>query len=131
MNDTDDIFTQHACRLVINFLAISDGITQLDLVKATHFTAPTVSNMLRDLEDEGYVRRVRDEKDMRAIRVYLTEKGRALDQKNINKIKEVDAIALQGLTSDERDTLMNLLCKIRNNLLDTTDEKNKDTEDKK
>ena len=61
---------------------------------------------------------------MRAVRVYLTEAGRALDASNIALIKAVDARGLKGLSSDEIDILMSLLTKIRNNLLENEEAEN-------
>ena len=114
----DSILSQQGARLILSFLAIGDGTTQLDLVKATHLTAPTVSLILRDMEAGGIVRREPDETDKRAVRVYLTEAGHALDAENIAFIKEVDSRGLCGLSDEETATLMTLLSKIRNNLLE-------------
>ena len=114
----EGVMTQPGAHLVLSVLAISDGINQLELVNTTHLRAPTVSVILRKMESEGIVERRRnDENDRRAVRVYLTEKGRALDKEIIECIKELDAIALRGLDSEEIAVLMGILPKIRDNLL--------------
>ena len=118
MNDNDDIVANRGTRLVLAFLATGDGVTQLDLVNATHLRAPTVSVILKNLEENGLVERRRDKEDLRALRVYLTDKGRELDKKNIEKIKRADAMALDGITEEECEVLMRLLGKIRDNLLE-------------
>lgn len=124
-SESDDMLTSRGTRLVISFLAIGDGVTQLDLVKATHMRAPTISVILKNLEEEGLVERKRDASDLRAFRVYLTEKGRRFDSLNIKRIKEADAIALEGITEAEKECLMSLLSKIRDNLLGASDEEEK------
>ena len=106
-------------------MAAGDGVTQLDLVNATHLRPPTISIILKELEAEDIVERRRDENDMRSIRVYLTDKGRELDRRNISKIKQLDAIALEGIDEDDQEILMRLLEKIRNNLLLVQKESNK------
>lgn len=120
----DGVMSQPGARLVLSFLAIGDGINQLELVKATHLSAPTVSVILRKMEEDGLVERVNDENDMRSVRVYLTERGKALDEENIRHIKSLDAIGTTGISADEYDTLMHLLKKIRDNIADGKGEKN-------
>ena len=66
-----------------------------------------------------------DERDMRVTRVYLTEFGRQTDKENIRRIKSVDAKGLEGLSESEIDTLMELLGRIRKNLLCDGEEEKK------
>ena len=120
----DSILSQQGARLILSFLAIGDGTTQLELVKATHLTAPTVSLILKEMESGGLVHRETDPIDKRAVRVYLTDAGRELDADNIALIKSVDESGLKGLNAEEIDTLMILLAKIRNNLLESEDAEN-------
>jgi len=122
-NETQEgVMTQQGAHLVLSTLAIHDGIHQLDLVRQTHLRPPTVSVILRKMEEEGLVERRSDPDDLRAVRVYLSEKGRALDRENIERIKRLDAIALRDLSEQEIDVLMALLPKIRNNLLQNREE---------
>ena len=113
----DGVMSQPGARLVLSVLAVSDEVTQREIVSMTHLKAPTVSVILRKMEDEGMVERRQNPNDKRETRVRLTEYGREVDMKGIAKIKETDALALVGLGSEEYDTLMRLLCKMRENLL--------------
>ena len=114
----EGIMTQPGAHLVLSMLAINDGINQLELVKSTHLRAPTVSVILQKMESEGIVERRKDnENDKRSVHVYLTEKGRELDREHISRIKKLDAIAMEGLSESEKAILMEILPKIRNNLL--------------
>ncbi|MBE6597047.1 MAG: MarR family transcriptional regulator [Ruminococcaceae bacterium] len=127
LNESEEAPSNRGTRLVLSFLAVNDGVTQLELVNATHLKAPTISIILQKLEADGLVERKKDEKDMRVTRVYLTDEGREEDRRNIAKIKEMDTIALSGLTEKECETLMLLLGKIRDNLLgDMTAEKGRE-----
>ena len=116
-NDSEGVMTQPGAHLVLSVLAVKDGITQLDLVNATHLRAPTVSLILKKMEEEGIVARLRDENDARAVRIYLTEHGKKIDSEHIKSIKILDTEALDGLDEGEKETLMVLLTKIRNNLV--------------
>lgn len=113
----DGVMSQHSARLVLAVLIAGDGVVQQELVNCTHLRAPTVSVILQKMEKEGMVVRRTDSDDQRHIRVYLTEKGRRVDAEIISKIKQLDRIALSGLTAEEIDCLMILLRKIRDNLL--------------
>ena len=123
-NDTSEgVMSQPGAHLVLSMLAVADGITQLELVKATHLRPPTVSVILQKMEAEGLVERKCDEHDRRAVRVTLTEAGRELDRKNIETIRSLDTVALRDLSEDEIAALMVILPKIRNNLLQKNEEK--------
>ena len=115
---------QHSRRLILMKLAREDGITQRELVKDSRMTPPTISVALKSLEGEGLVERRGDEDDMRATRVYLTQKGREEDRKNRQRIECVDEIMLRGLSEDEKQALMALLLKMRENLIKELVEKN-------
>lgn len=128
--ESDDTYGAHGTRLVLSFLAIGDGVTQLDLVNATHLRAPTISVILKKLEEEGLVERKKDANDLRASRVYLTDLGRELDRQNIERIKQADALALRGLSDAEIQQLMLLLSRIRDNILSEKQEPSGEKEDK-
>lgn len=107
---------QKSSRLLMMELAHRDGRTQLDLVKATHLKAPTVSVTLQKMERDGIIMRKPDEYDLRAMRVYLTEKGREMDRAVIERIHEEETVIMQGVTERETEVLLEILTKMRNNL---------------
>ncbi|MBQ9783130.1 MAG: MarR family transcriptional regulator [Clostridia bacterium] len=113
----EGVMSQPGAHLVLSVLAIHDGIHQLELVQQTHLRPPTVSVILKKMEAEGLVERRSDPDDLRAMRVYLTDAGRVLDKENIERIRKLDALAMQDLSQEEIDVLMRLLPKIRNTLL--------------
>ena len=114
----DGVMSQHGAHLVLSTLAVGDGINQKDLVSKTHLRPPTVSVILRRMEEEGLVERRISEVDRRAVGVFLTDAGRALDKENIERIKSIDLYALEGITESEIEALMEILPKIRNNLIE-------------
>lgn len=110
-----------SCQMIMMHLARKDNVTQLDLVHATRLKAPTVSICLQKMENDGLVIRRADEHDMRATRVFLTDKGRNIDKSVISKVREHEMHISDCLTSEERDTLVSLLLKLRKNLLEEND----------
>lgn len=113
-------------RQVLMVLARGDGITQLDIANATHLKAPTVSITLKQMEKEKLVSRVTDEVDMRRTRVYLLDKGRELDNRLREKIKELEEVMLRGIDKEEERKLLSCLGKIRDNIVEdgNTQERN-------
>lgn len=116
--DIEGVTLQKSARLVLRELAFKDDRTQLELVKATHLKAPTISVVLQKLEKEGIVSRKTDEYDLRATRVSLTDRGHAIDAEIRKAIQEEDQQAMEVLTDLERETLMKILCKIRDHLIE-------------
>lgn len=108
---------QRSCRLIMMELAHRDNVTQLDLVHVTHLKAPTVSVSLQKMERDGLVLRRPDEDDLRATRVFLTEKGRNLDRSIVERIRANEHEIENCLTDDELQTLRTILLKIVNNLI--------------
>lgn len=117
--------TQNSCRFIIGNLSQNDGITQQELVNNTNMKAPTISVALRNLEDEGWVRREPDPNDLRSVRVYLTEKGREQDAAFRDKLRETDALLMRGFTAEEEETLIRLLSAVRENVRPENQKKEK------
>jgi DNA-binding MarR family transcriptional regulator len=114
--------SQKSGQLILIELAKRDGRTQLELAEATHLKAPTVSVALQKLEKEGYVSRRPDEYDLRATRVFLTEKGRELDERIRGIIREQEERATSCLTDEESETLTRILRKLKDNLIGANEE---------
>ncbi len=129
-NEAEGVMTQPGAHLVLAFLATQDGRTQLDLVRATHLKAPTVSLILKKMEQEGIVRRESDKQDARSVRVYLTSHGKDMDREHIKTIRAVDSMALDGIDEEEQRILMTLLSRIRNNLIENTEKKEEKANEK-
>ena len=117
----EGVMSQPGAGLVLSLLATGDGLSQKDLVSATHLRAPSISVIIKKMADEGIVRIENDRDDLRMTRIYLTDHGREIDASRIARVKEFDAVAHASLSEDEMQTLMSLLSRIRSNML--TDKK--------
>jgi DNA-binding MarR family transcriptional regulator len=107
---------------LIRPLSLKDGITQLDLVKITKLKAPTISTTLRNMESDGLVRRETDKDDARATRVFITEKGRDADKKLRSSNTKLEKSFLAVLNETEKEQLLSLLNKIKDNVGMSVDE---------
>jgi DNA-binding MarR family transcriptional regulator len=104
-------------RQILRYLARKDGVTQIDLVRATHLKAPTISVTLKKMEEEGLVRRESDAKDQRQTRVYITDKGREMERKLFNQFMECEDILVNNISEEEQAYLCEILKKMRANML--------------
>ena len=120
--DVEKLGVQNSYRQLLFHLSRKDGVSQLELARATHLKAPTVSVTLKNMEADGLVVRRVDENDARVIHVYLTEKGRQTD----DKIREIhhmlDSRMTEGISQEELDALVATLTKMRDNMLKATEE---------
>ena len=114
--ESDPIMSQNSKRTLLFCLSREEGITQLELAKAAGLKPPTVSIALRNLEDDGYIIRKTDEDDMRAVRVYLSDKGHELERNNIERLQALDSEMMKGFTPEETEQLLKMLLRIRDNL---------------
>lgn len=93
-----------------------DGLRGGELAVRLGVEPPTVTKMLRRLEGCGLVERRPDPTDARSFRVYLTERGRALEGPVARCWARTEETALAGLSNDERQTFRKLLIRVRSNL---------------
>ena len=90
---------------------------QSDIATELHLSAPSVSATLRRMEGEGLVCRRACEGDSRAVRVYLTDKGREYDNEVRAMLRRLDEGLMQGFDEKETELLTAMLCRMRENLL--------------
>ena len=93
---------KESIRFVLAILSKREGITQNELSKISHLNEGTISVTIASLENEGFVRKVADRYDHRAFRIYLTDKGRELNEERVKYIESMDLIAKYNTTSGER-----------------------------
>ena len=108
---------KNSTRLILAVLDRLEGVSQLDIVNVTHLKSPTVSLALKKMEEDGYVTREVNVSDMRAFKVYLTEKGKKFNEDMHARFRSVDSVMMQGISKDEEAVLVDLLIRMRNNLL--------------
>lgn len=103
-------------RKLLMCLCEEDGITQFDLVKKTGLSAPTVSVSLAKMESEDIVCRENNPKDLREVKVYLTEKGKKAYSYINSNCDSMEQRMLKGISEEEQADLTRMLKKILDNL---------------
>lgn len=89
---------------LLRVLWLEEGLTQRDLSYRLGLMEPSVLEMVRAMERDGLVYRLRDELDRRRLLIHLTERGRQLEKILLPIAREVNEQMLQRmpLTSEER-----------------------------
>ena len=108
--------TDKTPRLILMLLSFKDGMTQSELVNATHMKGSTVSIAINKLEEMGLVRRVNNPADKRSYRIFLTEKGINYNDNIENVLKEKDLLSVKGIAPKDIKSAMNVLNTILDNL---------------
>jgi len=93
-----------------------DGLTQKELSNRVRIEAPTMVRTLDRMERERLVIRKRSDTDRRQIHIQLTARGRALKSDLSPLAREIDQLALSGLSKADRDRLAALLGRVIGNM---------------
>ncbi|WP_369635523.1 MarR family winged helix-turn-helix transcriptional regulator [Nocardia sp. JMUB6875] len=97
------------------------GLSAGALNKAAMLTSGAITNRIDRLTAKGWVARVPDPTDRRAIKVVLTDEGRALVDRLLPlHTANEDRILTAALTPTDRETLIPLLRKFAESLGDTS-----------
>lgn len=93
-----------------------EGITQLELSERMGCEPPTITNMIKKLEEYGLVYRQRDPVDGRINRIYLTSEGKALQQPIQEVWEKQQEKLLEGTLPEERLLLRRILQQMLENI---------------
>ena len=86
-------------------IAENEGMMMHELAQTGNFDKGTVTNALKKLWEEGYIRIEADENDGRVRRLYTTKKAEALVQKVYRLRDAWNESLMDGLTAGEADAL--------------------------
>jgi MarR family transcriptional regulator, transcriptional regulator for hemolysin len=93
-----------------------EGILTSTLASEVCSDGGTITGVLDRLEAKALIRRERSTEDRRAVRIYLTPAGRALEPPLMEIVAAVSEQALEGIAPEEREQLLRTLERIGGNL---------------
>ena len=96
---------------VLNFLVVREAAIQQEIGAAIGIDPSTMVALIDELERAGLAKRRPHPRDRRAREVVITPKGRRTVERGRALAREVEDAVLQGLASEERRRLMELLRK--------------------
>lgn len=94
-----------------------DGLSVGEIAERLTIEVPTVVRTAQRMEASGLVRREADPVDRRRSRIVLTARGRELEPVVRGALRDVSRTATKGLSAAEREQLVELLTRVRANLL--------------
>jgi DNA-binding MarR family transcriptional regulator len=95
----------------------TDGLTPTVLSHSQRVSKNTISSLLRGLEDQGFIQRDLDPKDLRIFHIRLSATGRELVQRTApGRIQNLNGL-LSEFSPEEIEQLMGLLDKLMQNIL--------------
>lgn len=98
--------------IVLAQLWEEDGISLSELGQLLYFDNPTLTGVADRMERDGLLQRRRDDDDRRVVRVYLTAKGKQLQQQIGNLAELTDDEASEELTEAQKKELLSQLNQI-------------------
>ncbi len=102
--------------MILLQLWIEEGISQSQLAACMEVEPPTATKMLQRMERAGLIERRPDPEDARVSRVYLTERGRELEQPVLDVWRQLEAQTVADLSPTEQALLRRLLMQLLANL---------------
>jgi DNA-binding MarR family transcriptional regulator len=102
---------------VLQTLGRQEGLSHSDLARELHVKPATITQMIKRMEQAGFVQRRRDAEDERVSRVFLTEQGRAIQGDLERVIGTIESKTFAGFSQAEREQVAGFLSRVRLNLL--------------
>jgi len=101
---------------VLQCLWGEDGLTPGEVARRLGLATPTVTRATARMETAGLLRREPHDRDRRLVRLFLTERGRELEDVIGREMEQLSERALASLDSSERAALVRSLNRVRRNL---------------
>lgn len=96
----------------------NEGVSQVDLEKVTNRKGPSITNMVKALEKNGFIIRKVSPDDERKKLIYTLPKAKALIDEFNNLFREIEESITLGMSEKQKDELAKLLKIILKNLED-------------
>ena len=103
---------------VLDFLLQSskDEVTQRDIERGLNLKNPTVTGLLKRLDEKGFILSVPSGKDKRCKNIYLTEKAYDIQRRMEMERKKLDKMLTLGMTKKEIEALNRMLGRVLYNI---------------
>lgn len=102
---------------VLDYLKEHDGSNQKEIARACFLEAGSLTSILNRMEEKGLVERRMLNGNRRSFHVFLTENGKKNQELVEEMFAEIEKDALDGISSEEFETFMEVYRKIYGKLL--------------
>lgn len=104
---------------VLALLLVENGLTIGAISQKRGIDVPTVTGIVKRLEQAGLIERLHSREDRRIVRVYLTDEGRETAQALYPRIQVLNDDMLRDFPEGEQQHLLHMLQRIIANLSDS------------
>lgn len=107
--------------VVLYYLWQENGLTIGEIANKSNKDFANVTRIVDKLEKSAFVSKTKNEKDNRAINIHILPKAESIKDRIHNCWQESTEITLKGISRDEQLSLLNILDKIENNIIENTE----------
>lgn len=97
-------------------LYLKDGKNQEEISERLKIDKATTARALKKLEEQDFIKRIRDDNDKRSNKIYLTDTSKDLKEEVYGVLDGWNEKISKSLTREEKETLANLLEKVCKNI---------------
>ena len=101
---------------MIKLLGREGGLSQREISDKLHVKPPSVAVSIKRMESAGLLEKSPDKKDQRVTRIYLSTRGRELNQEIDEIVKHNEKVLFKGFTESEQCLMRRFLLQIIKNL---------------
>ncbi len=109
---------------ILLLLSQNCGLSQNKLCKIINIRPASMTDILRKLEKRGLLVRESDEKDLRAVHVFITPKGEEMAKEASGIIERIDAECFGFFDVEEKEEFRRLIDKLNNGLAELVEKQN-------
>jgi DNA-binding MarR family transcriptional regulator len=121
----DQIGLYRGQAILLLILSSQDGRTHTEIAQELHISPAATTKIIQRLEKMAYLQRRSDPFDERVSRVYLLKDGQAVIQQIKDSFRRLDRATMTNFTSEEQDSLRDLLTRLFINLQEASFDKTK------
>lgn len=101
---------------VLEYLAGHDGASQIEIARACHIEAATLTSVLNRMEEKALIERRTLHGNRRTFYIFLTPQGVELANQVIRMFEQLEAEAFAGVTAQQRESFLAVLEQVYHNL---------------
>ena len=101
---------------ILDYLKDHDGQSQKEIARGCHIEPSTLTSILHRMEEKNIIERRMLHNDRRFFYIFLTPKGKELQQIVEKAFAEIEENALTGVSPEEAECFLGVLTKIYENI---------------
>lgn len=101
---------------ILDYLSEHDGVNQKEIANGCNIEPGSLTSVLNRMEDKQLIERRMLNNNRRSYHIYLTEKGKQLQEEVVSTFNELEKDAFNDFSKEEQEIFMEMFKKIYCNL---------------